>query len=141
MGGWSNTLLLDLYYARSEAVSRGNNVILCPKTTTNTCDLVTQKDWSLGWIIFADTNADGIMTADETLKIQEALPVGANLSRNVNTVLAGRITYTSRSTITPTANTGNFTLCDSVAGNKVTGRTLTISSIGKVQVEEKKDCV
>lgn len=46
----AETLTSSLYYARSEAIKRGGNVIIQANTGT---------DWSTGWRIFFDANANG----------------------------------------------------------------------------------
>ena len=51
-----NSLSAHLTYARSEAVKRSTNVSVAPLTPPN---------WLLGWQVFVDQNADGILDPGE----------------------------------------------------------------------------
>lgn len=64
-----NNISGALAYARSEAIKRNSNVSVCARTSTvgaETCSAVA-NDWRFGWMIFDDTDADGILDAGETL--------------------------------------------------------------------------
>jgi type IV fimbrial biogenesis protein FimT len=65
-----NTMLGDLQFARSEAVRQGQPVSVCPSTDGSGC---TASNWQSGWIVFADFNGDGAMTAgaDQVLRTQK----------------------------------------------------------------------
>lgn len=63
-----NDLVGDLNYARSEAVTRGQNVYLCKSKDEATCE--TDGDWSQGWIVFTPDADD-----------KDAPPKVANLLR------------------------------------------------------------
>lgn len=74
----------DLRFARSEALKRGQAATLCILGTPNRdgprC-IATSGDrgFAAGWLVFADTNANGMRDAGETvLREQEAL--GAQLA-------------------------------------------------------------
>jgi len=61
-----NTFLADMRYARSEAIRRGGNVVLCRSSnaeTTATCGTGSTVGWESGWIIFHDLNGSGTRTA------------------------------------------------------------------------------
>jgi len=55
----TNEFIGALNYARSEALKRSNPVTACASADGVTCSGV--NDWSTGWIVFADTNANGIL--------------------------------------------------------------------------------
>ena len=57
---------LDLEFARSEARRLGGAVSLCISEGTSCMD-EREQDWARGWIVFADTNANGNLDPDETL--------------------------------------------------------------------------
>ncbi|MBO9650319.1 MAG: GspH/FimT family protein [Variovorax sp.] len=76
-------LTASLYLARSEAIRRGGNVTMA-RYSPSGCTPTSNKDWSCGWIIFADADNDGILDADEE-RIQisppsKALKIEANFS-------------------------------------------------------------
>jgi type IV fimbrial biogenesis protein FimT len=72
-----------LLYARSEALKRGGNVIVCRSTSAQTAqpvcdsgnsDLVSNSGWGDGWIIFHDSDGDGkLSVTDIFLRAQEKL--------------------------------------------------------------------
>ena len=64
-----NNISGALSYARSEAIKRNNTISVCSRISTvgaETCSAVA-NDWKYGWMIFDDTNADGVLDAGETL--------------------------------------------------------------------------
>jgi type IV fimbrial biogenesis protein FimT len=61
----TNELVTSLTYARSEAMKRGDVVAVCPSADGENC--ADSNDWSTGWFVFIDNNADGARDADETL--------------------------------------------------------------------------
>lgn len=66
-----NQLVLGLQRARSEALSRGRDVVLCPSVDGRRCaDL---SDWSTGWLLFVDNNHNSRFDALETLLLSQEL--------------------------------------------------------------------
>ncbi len=61
----ANRLLTDLSRARSEAVMRSHVAVVCPSADGSRC--ATGANWSAGWIVFADVNADNQRNAAEPL--------------------------------------------------------------------------
>lgn len=53
------------YLARSEAMRRGGHVTL-RKASPSDCVTTEDKDWSCGWVLFADANGNGILDNGET---------------------------------------------------------------------------
>ena len=66
----ANEILTALNFARSEAVKRGQNVLLCPSTNQTTC---SGENWAVGWLVFADLNNNGTANAGEVLRVWEPL--------------------------------------------------------------------
>jgi type IV fimbrial biogenesis protein FimT len=62
----TNDVLGFFNYARSEAAKRGTRVTMCISSDQATCS-TTGTDWATGAIAFVDTNADGQVTAGETV--------------------------------------------------------------------------
>jgi type IV fimbrial biogenesis protein FimT len=78
ISGATNELLGDLSYARSEAATRQVEVAVCVSTDLAAC--ATGQTWDKGRIIFVDTNADGAVSAGETvLRVSQAM-TGASVS-------------------------------------------------------------
>jgi type IV fimbrial biogenesis protein FimT len=57
-----NELLGDMMIARAEAIKEGQTVSVCPSTNGTSC--TTSADWSVGWIVFTDFNANGTVDTD-----------------------------------------------------------------------------
>lgn len=119
-----NTLVSHLALARSEAVTQSQQVILCASTTGTSC---TNTTWTLGWIVFADLNANGSVGSTEPiLRVQQALEGGNTLT---STVITTQVIYDNRGfTSTPA---GTFSLCDDRGTAKITAR--AISNTGRVR--------
>jgi type IV fimbrial biogenesis protein FimT len=78
---FSNELLAAAAYARSEAVRRRGNVVLCaspnptadgsdPAAAAATCD---GTEWHRGWIVFVDLDGDGQrQSTEQVLRVGEA---------------------------------------------------------------------
>jgi type IV fimbrial biogenesis protein FimT len=61
----SEDMVASLYAARSEAIRRGGNVTLA-KASPSGCATSENKDWSCGWVVFADDDNDGALDPGET---------------------------------------------------------------------------
>jgi type IV fimbrial biogenesis protein FimT len=57
--------------ARTEAVKRGRTVVVCrsddPEASPRPSCGVHRADWSTGWVVFADDDADSVIDAGETI--------------------------------------------------------------------------
>ena len=58
-----NDLLGDMMVARAEAIRQGMTVSICPANGTGTACANATTDWSQGWIVFTDFNANGTVDA------------------------------------------------------------------------------
>jgi type IV fimbrial biogenesis protein FimT len=61
----ASDLTAAIYLARSEALRRGGQVTL-RKVSSPECHAVELKEWSCGWLVFADADNDGLHDAEET---------------------------------------------------------------------------
>ncbi len=60
----ANEMLATMHYARDLAITRNVRVTICPSDDGATCGAVP---WQEGWLVFADTNADGQVNGPETI--------------------------------------------------------------------------
>lgn len=68
----TNELVTALTFARSEAMKRGDVVTTCPSEDGETCE--GSEDWSTGWFVFVDANADGARdVTEERLQVWPAI--------------------------------------------------------------------
>lgn len=135
---WNNDLIAALSLARSEAISRSKNVIICVSQDGATCSGDGDNDWSSGWIVFADDNANNNIDNDEILQIFDTQDDSAVISRNGAGGTAGKITYNSRGLIT--GGVGTLTICSAGLGAgteaSVQGRQITLTAVGRVTMAQ-----
>ena len=126
-----NTLIGHLAYARSEAVKLSQQVSICISSNTTSC---TGGNWQDGWIVYIDADGSNTFTAGEqVLRAQQALD-GAN---TLTTAVGTQVTYDYRGFVTA-ASVGSFLLCDARSG--AFGKTIRISTTGRVRVEDGSAC-
>jgi type IV fimbrial biogenesis protein FimT len=124
MTSQTNDFVLALASAKSEAVKRGVFVTVCSRATNATC--AGSTTWDSGWLVFADNNGDGLVTAgtDVVLQVREAL-------EGNNTLRAGaRQRVTFQNTGFSSGFNDTFRLCDS--RGTADGRSITVSMQGRV---------
>jgi type IV fimbrial biogenesis protein FimT len=88
---YATELLEDLTLARSEAIKRNRQVVVCASSTGTTCVTApggTPSDWKVGWMSYVDMDGDGLFDAGETiLRAHPALnlPTGWVATHNFTT--------------------------------------------------------
>jgi type IV fimbrial biogenesis protein FimT len=155
MTGLANNVMTDLAIARSEAVKRRASTAICPTNTAAQCSAppyagcaCANVAWNQGWIIFQDSNGDGVVDATtiatDMIKYVPAIDgsndpqpstisvTGAQPGPCVRFLASGVSAQGGAGTVT-------FSLCDSrslaygvaapVAGGK--GRKITVSGTGR----------
>lgn len=101
----ANQVITAFNYARSEAVKRAAPATVCSTNDGAAC--AGSKNWSTGWMVFADANGNGTVDAGDTvLRVWPAL--GGSNTLNAGTNL--RITFTATGVATGFGDT--FRLCD-----------------------------
>lgn len=78
LSGYTNDLVADLNFARSEAVKRATPVTVCktltPQAASPTCNSTAADAWTTGRITFVDTDSDGVIdSGEQILRIRQAL--------------------------------------------------------------------
>ncbi|MGZ5786734.1 MAG: GspH/FimT family pseudopilin [Ramlibacter sp.] len=131
----SNDFLAHIYLARSEAIKRHGRVVLCKSSDGATC--AASGGWEQGWIVFHDTNNNGIIDGNElVIARQQALPAAIKFTGNQN--VAKYVSFE------PTGSTrlvgggfqaGTLTLCrQSAASNEA--RQIILSAVGRPRVQK-----
>jgi type IV fimbrial biogenesis protein FimT len=69
-----NTLLSHLQYARSEAITRHYQVVVCASRDGATCS----GSWTDGWIVFSDQDASSTVNDDDVLLRMHGKLKGSN---------------------------------------------------------------
>jgi type IV fimbrial biogenesis protein FimT len=118
-----NTLVGHLAYARSEAVTRGQQVGLCPSIAGKICANTT---WSVGWILYVDANGDSLFKAgEEILRVKQPLSGGNTLTSTFGTMFVYNSSGFSAS------GTGTFSLCDDRGVTNM--KSISISNTGRAR--------
>ena len=141
----TNDIITDFYFARSEAVKRNRRVTICkssnanaadvPATPVPSCNVTADFNWTIGWIIFIDADADGIRDANEAvLRINEGMDTGVLLyPRAIDTNIQNFVSYNPRGiarTNTGVNQNGIFRVCD---GRGIgSARAITVTQTGRV---------
>jgi len=82
-----DNLLNSFQLTKTEAISRNDNVSICPSSNGTSCTGTT--DWSQGWIVYIDTGTGNASTVDTIIRVVDGF-------ENINVVHAGH-----RGTLTP----------------------------------------
>ena len=123
-----NGLLGELHLARSEAIKRSRQIVICPSADGATC--APANNWGEGWIIFVDDNHNSTHDAnEELLRISEALDTGLTIKASHN--LTQSIRYRSNGM---TVDTGELTLCDPRGSDAA--KAIIINTTGRPQISE-----
>lgn len=106
----TNDLVSSIQLARSEALKRGTNMVVCASSNQTTC---TGKDtWADGWILFSDLNLDNapdvgtgacLETEDCIMATRDGLPSGSTLTTDADYVR-----------FLPTGQADNNVTCESI---------------------------
>ncbi len=101
----NNTLVTALNLARSSAVSRSSEMVLCPSADQQHCD--DGIWWQQGWIVFQDLDRNGTRSSDEPILSVVAPQSGMAIASSI-----GRDHVTYRIDGSATGTNLTFTLCD-----------------------------
>jgi type IV fimbrial biogenesis protein FimT len=138
----TNDLFASLLLARSEAVKRNSRVALCKSTDGNAC--APSGGWEQGWIVFHDTNNNGMHDKGEEIVLRaEAMPPDMRLGGNMNVAKYVSYAPTGESKLVGGSfQAGTITLCNRSA-RREEARQIVISSAGRprVQKSEVADCL
>lgn len=121
----SSAISVALSQARSAAVMRGDDVVVCPSSDQSTCS--NGLRWQQGWLVFADRNHDRRRDPDEVL-----IAVAQAQSRGVAIVSSvGRRNVRFERDGTAGGSNITFTLCDRRGAAQAS--TLVINNAGRLR--------
>lgn len=125
-----NDLVGDLNYARSEAVTRGQMVLVCKSANQTAC--TTNGGWNQGWIVYAPAPNSTAVTQNNRLRVKSSLETQIQISGNAN--VANVIGFDANGFARDAGGVTNGTL-EARAGNGVQGTDIVISTSGRVRSE------
>ncbi|HTT09567.1 MAG TPA: GspH/FimT family pseudopilin [Burkholderiaceae bacterium] len=127
LSGASNDFFSALNVARSEAVRRGVQVTLATNGSAGS------RDFTSGWTMFVDTNADGALTAgEEVLRVGAALDAPMTIFGSAN--FGSFIAFDATGRLT--TGGGSFVICHGtslVVDGIARARAVVINSAGRVR--------
>lgn len=85
----TNRLVSSLYAARSEAVKRNIQVVICTRNIAGNACKNTGVYWDEGWIVFVDADADGNFDAGEEIlnvaeKFDDSMAFAAGIPKKIH---------------------------------------------------------
>lgn len=81
-------LLATLQLARAESIRQGRRIVVERQTGTECVALTSNRDWSCGWIVFADLNGDNTRNAaTEPILHQHEVHPGVSVVKSNNAPL------------------------------------------------------
>jgi len=128
----SNEVVTALNLAKSTAIRSGQNAILCKRNSAGT-DCNDAGSWSDGWLLFSDLDADGVVGADEIVRVHEAPEASLNLA-----LAAGATTYNKiefRPNGTPNIGSGGVRFCLQNSYNTQRSRAVLVTQVGRIRTE------
>lgn len=139
VSGSVNTFLGDLRFARSEAIRRGGNVVMCrsdtPEATAPTCGTgagAGNAGWSTGWIVFLEqgTNDNFDSGTDTLLRVQSATKSVDAITDNPSST---KFKFTATGRLQASGNTAALTFGGTAFASS-TKRTVCVSLGGRGRV-------
>lgn len=124
-------LYSSLVLARSESLARARPVTVCPTRNPNDATPLCSAaaaDWNTAWIVFVDTNRNGVIDAASGNTPADEL-IAVNINENSGFMTLGftgtpnRVTYTNRGLLNTGA--GVFTACANSENDKTALRIST----------------
>jgi type IV fimbrial biogenesis protein FimT len=127
----TNDLVADIHLARSEAATRGTQVILCrsgnSRATTPSCG-GTNKTWTTGWLLYVENDdITGFLASGGDTLLRIGQPAHSVVTVMSDTAGNTSLTYNADGTA---GSTAVFAICDANGGT-TTGRQININLVGR----------
>lgn len=129
----SNALLSSMHLARSEAIKRGNRVVLCKTADGVVC--AERGGWEQGWMVFQDTNNNGERDSNEVV-IQRIQPLAASLRLTGNSTVARYVSFLATGgtrLVGGGFQAGTLTVCNQSAGE---ARLIVLNAVGRPRIQK-----
>jgi len=129
-----------LSLARSEAIKRGLNVVVCSSntTTTNTPKCSGNTTWQSGWLVFADLDNNGVYDTskanDALLAVNNGLNGGLTMY-TTNFANTNKVTFRANGSLVDggSPDSGTFVICPADK-NTAHARAINITPVGAVNL-------
>jgi len=118
-----NSMASTLYLARSEAIMRNSEVMVCKSYDGNRC--ITSGEWEQGWIVFEDRDGNRIHDAEEVILARQKAASGITVYYRA----FGSNHYIVFNAQGVTETNGTYTFCDS--NGSASARALIVYKTGR----------
>jgi type IV fimbrial biogenesis protein FimT len=125
-----NTFIANLQLARSEAVTRGGDVVLCPSTDGAGC--TDSTDWHSGYLVFSDEITEN-SAVDEGEPVIRVVQGDADAPVEI-TSTAGRTSISYQGDGTSAGANVTLTFCDT--SGRTDDRQVVISNVGRPRTQD-----
>ena len=127
----TNNLNVHLQLARSEAIKRAEDVILCPSRDGVSCNASENPSvWHTGYMVFADANDNN--RRDEGDQAEPIIRVVGGDTEAAITITANRRRFVYQQDGTAGGSPGTFSLCDTAG--RVDPQVLVVSNVGRPRI-------
>ena len=127
----TNNLNVHLQLARSEAIKRAVDVILCPSRDGISCNAYESPSvWHTGYMLFADANDNN--QRDQGDDAESIIRVVGGSTDAAITITANRARFVYQQDGTAGGSPGTFSICDSAG--RVAPQALIISNVGRPRI-------
>lgn len=123
-----NALFHAVHRARKASIMRRKVVSICPTADGRQCGSIA--DWSTGWLLFENTDADSPPRVDAGEPVLAAHPVDAAIAIDAN-----RRGFTLRATVKRATN-GTLIVCDRTG--RAAPRALVVSYTGRPRIARER---
>ncbi len=123
----TNSFIGAIHTARTEAIRRGTTVSLCPASSVTKTACGGATDWTNGWIIFVDSDDDGVVAStDDRIKVSDTQVDAASIVSPDTHMTFSNVGFT-------TTGAGDYVIqMDGCTGDS--GRTVNLAASGRTGV-------
>ena len=129
---FTNTLVTDVNFARQEAVTRGDKIILCrsanPTAASPSCG-GNANNWSSGWLVFVNKDANTTYDDGTDVLLRATNEVGGGVTIMTNNTSNANLVYNTDGTLDMGGGTAVFAVCDNRGEGQ--GNQLQVSPTGR----------
>ncbi|VAW84894.1 hypothetical protein MNBD_GAMMA17-1261 [hydrothermal vent metagenome] len=123
-----NTMVTSFNYARSEAIKRHHNTVICPNDDGH---CARQPHWHNGWLIFIDENFNRELEQEEEVIYVEAAKKNIEI---ISSRYRKRVVFRSKGY--SYGSNASFIFCDQ--RGSVNARAIVLSNSGRARIADKK---
>jgi type IV fimbrial biogenesis protein FimT len=125
----TNEFVAAASLARSEAIKRGRTATMCVSSNSMNANPTCTggSDWSLGWLVWADTDGNGLLNAGEEVRTYDSL---ANTGLTFTSDGASSFSYSATGAV---SNQLVLEVCDDRPDE--TGREMTVTATGRIETD------